>query len=226
MAYPMSVTIPDAPAAVPTNNRSFFLKLSDCILFFTITVLFILMATSIIISCLHHPTIFHLEDATFHAFNLTNSTNGRLLLTTSLRVNISSLDPNRHLHMDYVSMWTYASYRGHRITPDADLHRDYLRSKKAVEWSSTVLLSGENVQLTPELVGRDLSDGVYPVEIIVYGKRRFKLWTWFMRLWNDRLDVSCPVIYLMTSGGIGGMVNGGGRVLYGVANNHSCDVQE
>ncbi|CAN0916869.1 NDR1/HIN1-like protein 1 [Linum grandiflorum] len=208
-----SVTIP--AAAVPTNNHtetepfSLRLVLSIGIAFFVLVLVYAFASMIIQSSLKGHPPTFEIADATFYAFNLTNSTNGRLLLTTSLEANFASRNPNRYLSIDYVSsMETYASYHGQRITLPAELPRAYLGSKEAVEWSSPVL-SGENVPLSPEMaaaVGQDLSYGIFPLELKVYGKLRFNVGPLFK--WKNSMDFDCSVAYVMTSGGNGG---GGGK---------------
>ncbi|CAN0916900.1 NDR1/HIN1-like protein 1 [Linum grandiflorum] len=153
---------------------------------------------------------FEIKDATFYDFNLTESPNGRLLLTTSLQVNISSSNPNLYRGIDYVSIGTHASYRGQKITLPAELPRTYSRANETVEWSA--VLSGESVEMA-NLVGRDLSDGVFPVDLEVYVKLRWKSGVLFS--YKHRLHARCPVTYVTASGG-------GGRVWYGPSDNHFC----
>ncbi|CAN1845098.1 NDR1/HIN1-like protein 1 [Linum perenne] len=172
------------------------------------------------------PT-FHLQDATLQAFNLTDS-NSRLL-TTSLQVTISSRNPNSHLGIDYVSIRTYALYRGQKITQPVELPQGYLGNKEVVEWSP--ILSGERVSLSADmaqLMTEDLKAGVVLVDFKVYGRLTWKIGTLFT--WKYKLDVDCPAFLNknLPAGDrngtvIGRMVNGDGGVKYDLGD-HACNV--
>lgn len=159
---------------------------------------------------------FILQDATLYAFNSTRQPN---LLTTTVQVTLTTVNPNHRVGVYYTRLHVSASYRNQQITLPTLLPPTYQGHKDTVIWSP--FLYGSSVPVADYVAASlavDVEEGLVPVVIKVDGQVKWKVGTWISH--NYHLWVSCPA-YI----GFGSRSNGvlvGSGIKYQISTR--CDV--
>ncbi|KZV17386.1 hypothetical protein F511_23069 [Dorcoceras hygrometricum] len=126
---------------------------------------------------------FVLQEATFYAFNLSAAN----LLSTSLRVTLSSRNPNDRIGIYYDELQVYGAYHSQQITSPSLLPSSYQGQKDTTVWSSN--LNGNSVAVAPNL-GVELKQDRLMINVRVDGRIRWRVAAYISGKYH--LHVNCP----------------------------------
>ncbi|KAJ8476986.1 hypothetical protein OPV22_020713 [Ensete ventricosum] len=135
---------------------------------------------------------FYIQNVTIYQFNLSSTPDA--LLSSVMRVSVSSLNPNGHVGLYYDSLDAHAAYMDQRITLPSALSPGFQGHKVVTAWSP--YLYGTTVPVSPQLVEALLQEqaaGSMSLHVKFQGKVR---WMLAGRISGHyHLAVSCPVSF-------------------------------
>ncbi|XP_010912560.1 NDR1/HIN1-like protein 12 [Elaeis guineensis] len=139
---------------------------------------------------------FYLQDASVYAFNVSSPDN---LLSTTIRVTISTRNPNARVGIYYDRVDVFTSYKYQQITPATAIPPFYQGQNDVDLWSP--FLYAVCVPVAPHLaeaIAQDQSSGFLLVHVKIEGRIRWKMGFWVSG--HHDLFVTCPAFLSRESG--------------------------
>ncbi|CAA3033519.1 NDR1 HIN1 26 [Olea europaea subsp. europaea] len=138
-----------------------------------------------------HPTKpqFSLKDVNIYQLNLSRLN----LINSTIRLTLSSNNPNKKVGVYYDVLQVYASYKGQIITRQTLLPPFYQENEETNLLSAS--LAGNQVPVAPSFgyeVGRDQRIGKLVLTLKVIGRLRWKVGTWVSGRY--RFNVNCVAV--------------------------------
>ncbi|CAA3023429.1 NDR1/HIN1-like protein 26 [Olea europaea var. sylvestris] len=138
-----------------------------------------------------HPTKpqFSLKDANIYQLNLSSSN----LINSTIRLTLSSNNPNKKVGIYYDVLQVYASYKGQIITREALLPPFYQGNEETNLLSASLV--GNQLPVTSSFgyeVKREQRIGKFVLTLKVIGRLRWKVGTWVSGRY--RFNVNCVAI--------------------------------
>ncbi|RDX66468.1 NDR1/HIN1-like protein 10, partial [Mucuna pruriens] len=169
----------NAAASVPAKERlrtrcCYCLSQTLWVLLVLIIVLVMLVILVLYIIITPRSFKFHVTEARLAQFDYTaNNT----LLRYNLVLNITAQNPNKKLKIYYDVVQAHALYKGVRFsTTDVDMPwRSYLQDKKGTDRFSAIFSGQRLMVLDPNQVSEFRQDGIFPIDIKIRFRIRFRL---------------------------------------------------
>ncbi|CAI9774213.1 unnamed protein product [Fraxinus pennsylvanica] len=132
---------------------------------------------------------FSLKDVNIYQLNLSDSN----LINSTVRLTLSSNNPNKKVGIYYDVLQVYASYKSQIITQETSLPPFYQGNEETNLLSAA--LDGYQIPVAPSFgyeVGRDQRIGKFVLTLKVIGRLRWKVGTWVSGRY--RFNVNCIAI--------------------------------